>query len=236
MFENHACGCRCMLAASPLHPTPSDRHPVVLPPLRPGLCATLTDRVAALSNRAACLLVLERYEAAVLDCTAALRLNLSGLDDVAAGETAEPQRELCDEVEGSGTMPSGSLALQQQQQQQQGSAAGIVGLASKAKCVSTEEEPLHSWLLAAHGAGAWPYGVAKAQQLSRVLARRGAASAHLKGYDLALLDYGSARLLAGYGGDSVRVEQLEADMVRLKVCTQPSSQQKLDPGQAPINV
>ena len=187
--------------------------------------------MAALSNRAACLLVLERYEAAVRDCTAALRLHLLGMDGAAeTGEAAtEQQRGPRDEAgEESGNVPLGSSAMLQE------SAAGIEGPASTAKGVSTEEGPLHDWL-AGHGAGAWPYGAAKAQQLSRVLARRGAASAHLKGYDLALLDYGSARMLAGYGGDVAREEQLEADVARLKVCTQPSEWKQVS-RPAPINV
>ena len=62
----------------------------------------------------------------------------------------------------------------------------------------------------------WPYDAGKAGQLSRLLARRGAACAHLKRYEQSVWDYEGARALAALAGDVEREAQLEADVQKLK--------------------
>ena len=182
------------------------------------------DRLAALSNRAACLLVLEKYEAAARDCTAALVLNLSGMDAATAAA-------LEGGLEGHASGSNASDAPAEASATPEGVAAQAppsVGLRPIHQAISNPEEgALNDWLAGfgltdtsstteAPGSGSWPYGLAKAQQLSRVVARRGAASAHLKRFEQSVLDYESAKMLAKIGGDEPRAEQLEIDVVRLK--------------------
>jgi hypothetical protein len=152
---------------------------------------------------------LEKYEAAVLDCTAALKLNLEGLK--ASSATAH---SVAEEVE---TGPSGRSVELDRTSAQSNVAA------------SPDEGPFREWLSVFESDGTasdngssatqehlWPFGVVKAQQLCRVLARRGAAHAHMKRFGQSMLDYESAAILAKIGGDMARALQLESDVLRLQ--------------------
>lgn len=79
---------------------------------------------------------------------------------------------------------------------------------------SSAAGPLHQWLQGLQGA--WPFEAAQAAGACKLLARRGAALAHLRRYGGSALDYGSAAMLAGLAGDGARQGMLELDAARVK--------------------
>lgn len=80
--------------------------------------------------------------------------------------------------------------------------------------VPTAAEAVHPWVASLES---WPgLDMAGAASMSRVLARRGAAYAHMKCFVESAADYGSAACLAGLAGDGPRQQQLEADAERLR--------------------
>ncbi len=164
----------------------------------PPQLATATERLAALSNRAACLLVLERYQDAAEDCGAALEIHLA---EMKGGDAAGS--------EGLGEGDPGPLPVPVLQ--------------------ATGSSPLvlmNEWATGIRP-GSWPFGQARALQLSRLLARRGAAHAHLKRFEESVLDYESAAAFAGFGGESARQQELKADADKLSALLDAGQTEKI---------
>ena len=149
------------------------------------------------------------------DCTAALKLNLEGLESDSAALAPQSPGD------------KGNEAMSGR------SGEGVVASARAAALTGPAEGPLREWVstfeppqdtTSTSGSSLseaslkhdWSFGEAKAQQLCRVAVRRGAAHAHLKRFDKSVLDYESAHILARLGKDEAKAQQLEADILRLK--------------------
>ena len=168
--------------------------------------------------------VQEKYEEAVRDCSQAVQMHLqhqSGPEHSSSTIAADVAPNVAADV-AAGVAPA-SAAL-----------GSLTGLSSA--------KGLHGWLMSlgtasqpadegdnipaasdalpsptlSHSSSRWPYDARKAGQLSRLLARRGAACAHLKWYEESVWDYEGARALAALAGDVEREAQLEADVQKLK--------------------
>ncbi|KAG1671888.1 hypothetical protein FOA52_003455 [Chlamydomonas sp. UWO 241] len=157
-----------------------------------------SERLAALSNRAAALLVLERYGAAAADCTAALALHA---------------RAVWSAVRSAAAVQS-VAAVQSAAAVQTGDSGGAQNSAdADADAAAASPWKLHALVA---GLGAWPLDGARAGAAARVAARRGAAAAHLKVFADSALDYDSASTLARWSGDGAWAEQLAGDAERCR--------------------
>eukprot|EP00798_Chlamydomonas_sp_ICE-L_P002203 gene2203-33761_t len=158
--------------------------------------AGASDRLAALSNRAACAIVLERYADAVRDCDSALTLAMdSSMSSSGSKTNAANAGPACN----TGEVDQVAMTLPPR------IAAWTRG--SSSNCSTGD------------GAASVLPAVPSSSQLasvSRLLARRGAACTYMKKYDEAVVDYQAAASLAQLVGDAGKAEALRADVARVE--------------------
>ncbi|GLI70787.1 hypothetical protein VaNZ11_015654 [Volvox africanus] len=162
-----------------------------------------SERLAAFSNRAACNLVLERYSAAVADCDAGLALLLP--QPPALGSVAD--------------MGARSIA-------EFGAAAGETGIARLSAWARSLALPMDTGSSAAAEAastaetsgsgGAGLAAAAAAAAAARLLARRGAAGAHLQQFAAAAADNRLAADLLMRLGETVKADAATVDAARME--------------------
>ena len=198
-----------------------------------------SERLAALSNRAAALVCMERYREAVQDVDSALSLMLSGLPTYrhglvqlhqwvselheAAETTPSPATDplettLPPSSEPPKTMPPSSEPPETTPpSKEQHETIGTTPPPSASEPSASTREP-GGGSGCSMGAGSSLCGVDRSQlgTLARLLARRGAACSYLRQHDAACADYRSALQLQQLLGEVGRAAAMRVDLERLE--------------------
>lgn len=183
----------------------------------PTAAVSEADRQACMSNRAACFIVLEKYQNALHDCDSAISGLLSAIGVAESHLPVAPAANGHTSQEDSGPQASaagpGGQTPNGQAHHDTNSSASSTSNGNGSSARAGEAAP-HS------GSELTP----KWQSLGRLLARRGAAYTHVRQYKEALIDYSRAQAISERLGDTVRAQQLQADLNKLQGLQQPSEE------------